>query len=133
MSTRLTGRSDPSSKVSSAPRRLGGKVCFLRVSASPRQERWPIPPDRTSLAPLALFDLGPRVPQCHRPVENQFAGRGIEIGAEIAEALELIAAARRGIGQRWLQLASRQGLQRIRVEIGGEDRKSAALASPTAD
>ena len=44
-----------------------------------------------ALAFSLLFDLGPGVAQRHRAVEDQLAGRGIRVDAEIAQPLELVA------------------------------------------
>src|SRR5262245_55096617 len=58
-----------------------------------------------------LLDLGPRVAEADRTVPHRSAGRGIpEIDAEVAIALELIAAACRGIGETRLEPAARQAL-----------------------
>src|SRR5579863_2460366 len=67
-----------------------------------------------------LFDLGPGVFQRDGAVENRLSQGRVEIDAEISQALELIAVARDGAGQRGLKLAVSQHLERIRVEIRGE-------------
>ena len=49
------------------------------------------------LPALFLLHLGPGVLQCNRAVEHRRAWLLIRIGTEVADTLELIPAARRGI------------------------------------
>src|SRR5262245_22860824 len=67
-------------------------------------------PRRTLTSPA---HLGPGVAQSHRAVEYQMAGRGVAVAAEVALALELDCL--RGVvgGQRRLQLAALQHVERL--------------------
>ena len=58
--------------------------------------------------------------QGYGAVEDRLAGRRIGIDAEVAEALELVARAGCGIGERGFQFAVRQHFERVRIEVGGE-------------
>ncbi len=70
---------------------------------------------------LPLLDLGPGVAQRHGAVEDWLSGCGIGIDAEVAQAFELIAAARRAASREaGLQFAAGQHFERIRIQVGGE-------------
>ena len=62
-------------------------------------------------------DLRPRVAQRHRAVEDERAWRGIGVDAEVAEALELIARAGRGVREARLDLGAALHFERVRVQV----------------
>src|SRR5581483_2572911 len=66
---------------------------------------------------LCLLDLGPGVPQRHRPVKDGRLRRRVFVHAEVAQPLELVAAPDRRAGQAGLQLAAAEHLQRVRIEV----------------
>src|SRR5687768_18490708 len=68
------------------------------------------------LLPRALLDLRPRVAEGDGAVEDGPAGGGVRVGAEVAEALELVAGAREGVRQARLDEAVLH-LERVRVQV----------------
>ena len=59
-----------------------------------------------------------RVLQRHRAVEHRRVRARVRIDAEIAQPLELEARAWRRLGERRLDLAADEPLERVRVEVG---------------
>src|SRR6516162_2819505 len=74
--------------------------------------------------------LRPAVPQTHGPVENQLMRRAVEIGAEIALALELNCLSYHGICQGGFYPALGQYLGRAGVEIGKKVASRAGVRTP---
>jgi hypothetical protein len=75
---------------------------------------------------LRLLDAGPGVAESHRPVEDEALRRRVRIDAEVAEPLELEAAARRAP----IRLGSTRASRTTSIEVGLIDaRKSRPSAS----
>jgi hypothetical protein len=69
---------------------------------------------------LLPLDFGPRIFQRDGTIEYGFSGRRVGIDTEISQALELVAAARRGAGQGRFELGIPQYFERMRIQIRGE-------------
>src|SRR5262245_53609252 len=83
--------------------------------------RWPAAPPRRSgrgdLPRAGSLDLGPGVAQRDGAVEDRTRRPRVDgVGAEVAVALELVAASRGGAGQARLELAAGEPLQRGGIE-----------------
>src|SRR5580698_2679407 len=72
---------------------------------------------RSALPALFLLYSRPRVFQRHGAVEHRLAGLRVGIGAEISQALELVAGSGGGVCQRRFHLRVGNNLQRVRIEI----------------
>ncbi len=66
---------------------------------------------------LLLFDFAPRVTQRNGAIENEMTRRRVEVRAKIAGALELITAAWRSLRERRFDVARRESLQRIGIDL----------------
>ena len=64
-----------------------------------------------------LFDLGPGVFERQGAIEDQVAGRGVGVEAEVAYALELEAVLKPGVGEGRLKLGAGEDFERVGVEI----------------
>jgi len=73
----------------------------------------------TSLQAL-LLNLCPRILEGDRSVEDRMAGNRVTIDTEIAHPLKLVTHPRNRIAQPRLDLASRQNLERLGIEVGRE-------------
>src|SRR5438034_3723831 len=66
---------------------------------------------------LSLFQLGPRVLQRHRTVEDQLLPGRVRVDCEIPEALELIFLSGRHAGEARLDARGGYDFQRIGIEV----------------
>src|SRR5947207_13065686 len=93
---------------------LGSRLWAVsRVTAVTGQE-----PKAKSLEPVSfLLYLRPRVPERHRPVEHELAGRRVGIDAEVSDPFELEARAGAGAREARLDFRVANHVERQRVDV----------------